>query len=260
MNHHIHELIRIHQENQERIWEMSISIAQMGGSEALRMQQESQDRIREMSISIAQMGGSEALRMQQESQDRIREMSISVAQMDASQIAQKWYEYQERSRKVMRSALEISNPLNASYLSGFSAMIEANPKALEGINKSLPRTEMSLDHPSMDLHSKLIAPPQTNPEPGNAAKVLNAVNEELQIKEGEHAGNPRKVVAMIATLSAGEKIYVQQVRNTGDETIEITGRNIHNGKEQKVWAGVSNVTLEVLVSDRGPQKPDLKLV
>ena len=170
-------------------------------SEALRIQKalegikKSFPRI-EMSLDHLSMGASVALLTQQD-QEQLRKISISVTQMSAS------------------AALLIQ-------------------KAFEGINKSFPRIEMSLDHLPMGFHSKLIAPPQANPEPGNAAKVLNALNEEFQTKQDEHAKNPRKVVAMIATLSAGEKINVQRARNTGDETIEITGRNTHSGKKQKV--------------------------
>ena len=90
--------------------------------------------------------------------------------------------------------------------------------------------------------------------------MLEAFKKDLETKQRECEGSPRFVVIMIATLSAGEKIYINCARNVGDHTIEIIGTNVHNNKEQKVLVGIENLTLEVLVVDKGPDTPKLQLI
>lgn len=172
----------------------------------------------------------------------------------ASEVVKKFQEDQERWAEASKNAFGSLNQIEETLKRFEPPKLPAMPEITA---PSRPRalTRMDSFHPEVYL-----PPPMPEPEPGNALKVLNTFKSEFEALQNEHSGNPRKVVVMIATLSDGEKINVQSARNEGDETIELIGINIHSGNDRKVLAGVSNITLEVMVIDQGPKKPDLRLV
>lgn len=146
--------------------------------------------------------------------------------------------------------------------SGLGIAEEAARRALDAFNvPEIPdfgeRYELPL--PIFD-HAAFIPPPMPEPEPGEAAQVLAALQEDFEALKTEHAFNPSKGVFMIATLSNGVQLNISAARNIGDQTIEIVGVCLETTRERKVMAGVGTVSFEVLVVDLGPQEPNLQVI
>ena len=108
------------------------------------------------------------------------------------------------------------------------------------------------------VHQAIEPPPPE--EPGEAAKILIKLQEELDALNEEHANNPSKHPAIVVMLADGKKIYTQTAQNVGDQTITLTGLEFGSGDHRELTVGISTASFYSDVLDIGPRKPELKVI
>lgn len=118
------------------------------------------------------------------------------------------------------------------------------------------------DRPSLIDYTPIhnVIEPVPPPEPGEAAKILSKLQDELDALKEEHANNPSKQPIIIVMLADGKEIYLQTARNIGDQTIELSGLEFGSGTQRELTVGIATASFYTDVLDIGPRKPELKVI